>query len=367
LAAGHLLALFTAPDLDSLIDMAFVALLATVTCDFASAFYHSSELALLMERDSLGRKSRPEFMRRYAELTPALPLALANPGIKILTTRECLPRSRQVLERSPFFREIMQPQGWRHGVALCFWGSAPAEAPVFVASTYRSQGRRDFTEEEVVRLSSVHPFIDCAVNRLHERVQAQKVRDGVVLAMHDEARGLALLDENFTLVQATALARTLCGSWLAGEGTPSTERTSDEWRLPPDILASCRVLRLQCQSPAVAESDEHARVPSHRICHSAIDGLTASIRTIVPSEAGLAGPSFLIEFNNQRGHATPVLELLSASERDVAVALGDGLSNQEIADELGKSVSAVKFLLHRIFQKTGIPNRAALVAALRGR
>ena len=51
----------------------------------------------------------------------------------------------------------------------------------------------------------------------------------------------------------------------------------------------------------------------------------------------------------------------------VALALADGLSNQDIADRLGKTVDAVKFMLHRIYQKTGLPNRAALVAVLRSR
>jgi DNA-binding CsgD family transcriptional regulator len=63
--------------------------------------------------------------------------------------------------------------------------------------------------------------------------------------------------------------------------------------------------------------------------------------------------------------AVPVLRTMMPAEPAVAMVLADGLSNQEIADHLGKTVSAVKFLLHRIFQKTGIPSRAALVAVLR--
>ena len=63
--------------------------------------------------------------------------------------------------------------------------------------------------------------------------------------------------------------------------------------------------------------------------------------------------------------SVPVLQKMTASERAVAIVLADGLSNQEIADQLGKSVVAVKFLLHRIYEKTGVPSRAALVAVLR--
>ena len=61
----------------------------------------------------------------------------------------------------------------------------------------------------------------------------------------------------------------------------------------------------------------------------------------------------------------PLLQGMTVSERTVAVALAGGLSNQDIADRLGKTVYAVKFLLHRIYQKTGIPNRSALVAVMR--
>jgi DNA-binding CsgD family transcriptional regulator len=49
------------------------------------------------------------------------------------------------------------------------------------------------------------------------------------------------------------------------------------------------------------------------------------------------------------------------------MVLADGCSNQEIADRLGRSVHAVKFLLYKIYEKTGVPNRAALVAVLRPR
>jgi DNA-binding CsgD family transcriptional regulator len=58
---------------------------------------------------------------------------------------------------------------------------------------------------------------------------------------------------------------------------------------------------------------------------------------------------------------------MTVAERAVAMVLADGLSNQEIAERLGKSVDAVKFLLHRIYHKTGFPGRTALVAVLRSR
>ena len=39
---------------------------------------------------------------------------------------------------------------------------------------------------------------------------------------------------------------------------------------------------------------------------------------------------------------------------------------KEAAERLGKSVHAVKFLLHRAYRKLGVPNRTSLSLLLRG-
>ena len=148
-APQPLLALFAAKDLDALIDTAFEVMRAAVTCDFVSAFYVSAGNGLLKQRDSRGREYGPAFMRRYIELTPAIPLAIANRGVKIQPTRMGLPGSTRKLRRSAFYREIMQPQGWRHAVALLFWSDPPAEMPIFVTSAFRIEGQSDFSEQDI--------------------------------------------------------------------------------------------------------------------------------------------------------------------------------------------------------------------------
>jgi DNA-binding CsgD family transcriptional regulator len=65
----------------------------------------------------------------------------------------------------------------------------------------------------------------------------------------------------------------------------------------------------------------------------------------------------------------PSLDFLSCmtkAEREVSLMLAEGLSNQEIADRLGKTIHAVKFRLHRIYKKAGIAGRTRLVAVLYG-
>jgi DNA-binding NarL/FixJ family response regulator len=58
--------------------------------------------------------------------------------------------------------------------------------------------------------------------------------------------------------------------------------------------------------------------------------------------------------------ATARLAELTARERDVALAVGRGLSNAEIAAELYLSVPTVKAHVSRLFDKLGVTNRVQI-------
>ena len=366
----QLLALFSAKDLNALIAAAFPVLQAAVPCDFATAFYRGAGNGLLKQRDSYGRLSSPAFMRRYMELTPALPMAMANPGVKILTTRTAVPVPAATLRKTAFYREIMQPEGWRHGVALCFWGTSPAALPIFVTSVYRREGKRDFSARDVAALKRIHPFNNGAVDRLHEREAARSHRDGIEIAVRGGTRGFAILDGNLTLVHANPTARRLRTIWM-----DEPAGTENSWRLPPLIEAACRELHRDWQSLLRDDPDAAGIRRPQPVTHPAVQGLTARISLVCPSTADLAQPTFVLELDRQPDGGTPgtpddfaqVLQSMTAAERAVAMVVADGLSNQEIADRLGKTVYAVKFLLHRIYRKAGVPSRAALMALMRPR
>jgi hypothetical protein len=206
----QLLSVVAAKDLESFISAAFSLLRTIVICDFASAFYRRGENGLLKGHDSLGRHYAPEFVRRYVELDPAVPLAAANRGIRILTTRDALPKADDAVRRMAFYREVMQPLGWRHSVALCFWGNPAEELPLCVLSVDRSERQPDFSRVDVSRLERLHPFMDCTVTRLYERQSAETVHDGMAVILSDEARGVAVPDRNLRLVRANRVARQLC-------------------------------------------------------------------------------------------------------------------------------------------------------------
>jgi DNA-binding CsgD family transcriptional regulator len=56
---------------------------------------------------------------------------------------------------------------------------------------------------------------------------------------------------------------------------------------------------------------------------------------------------------------------LTPREVEVAKLIADGLSNKEIAQRLGITLLTAKDHVHRILEKTGLPNRAAVAVAIR--
>ncbi len=363
----RLLTLLAARDLDALIDAAFGLLTEAVPCDFVIAFYGKSDTGLLRERDSRGREYGQAFIRRHNELSSALPLARAQPGVEVLTTRAGLPRSEETLKKSPFYREIMQPQGVRHAVALCFWSEPPGDLPLFVLSIARGDGRDDFLDADVIAAKATHPFISSAVTRLLESEASQSVRDAMGMTIRNRALGVAVLDWNLCLIEADPAARRICASWADDAGRTRVHRSRRSWRLPPELATACREMQSEWHAQPPAPGKNAVFRHRSRVPHPHLLGVAASITMICPNATSLSEPSFVIEVARieKPEHAALVLQRLTAAEREVAMVMVDGLSNQEIADQLGKSVHAVKFLLHRIYSKAGVPNRAALVAALR--
>ena len=330
----QLLSLFVAKDLEQLIDTVFDVVGGSVGCDFVSAIYRNAGNGLLKERDSRGREYDAAFMRRYAELTPALPLVLATPGLKILTTRAGLPGSTLRLRQTAFYREVMRPQGWRHSVSLCFWGSRPAKLPILVIVAYRREGRRDFLVGDVNRLQQLYPFIDCAVNRIFERDAEKTLHDGIGMTARSQALGCAILDRNLLPVQVNGVAGQLCAAWLNDAAAQHSDVSPRAWRLPPSLSAGCHALYEEWHHLLRVEPNAMGVRFTRRVVHPRVPQLTASITMLCPETTGLAEPMFVLELDRGVHGATldtatlsaPVLQQMTAAERAVALVLVDGFS-----------------------------------------
>lgn len=63
-------------------------------------------------------------------------------------------------------------------------------------------------------------------------------------------------------------------------------------------------------------------------------------------------------------HVFAVFECLTRAERELVVLLREGLSNKEIATQLGKSVRTVKTQLTSVYRKFSVRSRSRLLALL---
>ena len=369
LRATDLLALYSAETLDHFINLTFRMLPRVISCDYTSVLYQRAGDGFLKEQDSRGRVWGGAFMRRYIELTPAIPLVTANPGVKVLATRFAITASESELHRTPFYREIMQRQGWRHGAVLCFWTVPCAAFPIFVLTMYRTEGHPDFNDDELAVLEHLHPFLAPAVSRFHEISASDAVLEGIATALRHVSPGIVVLDWQLRVVCATKAGRRSCAEWNRMSTPRCATSPRDPLPVPGFLLQICDELRQELAS--VMRQQREPNPQRRYVSHPDSLDVGASV-TAICLGAALAEPSFVIEFEDPGrcpAHVSDTASLLAhltKSESEVAFVVAQGLSNEEAAERLGKTVHAVKFLLHRVYQKLGVRNRARLSLLLRG-
>jgi DNA-binding NarL/FixJ family response regulator len=147
---------------------------------------------------------------------------------------------------------------------------------------------------------------------------------------------------------------------MAGlDGIAATEQLR-AWREPPEVIIlttfdTDRHIRLALRAGASGFLLKHT--PPERIAHA--------IRQVAAGEPMLSRDVFrrVMAFaaepagDPRRERARGLLQRLSAGERAVALLVGEGRTNQEIAGELVMSTATVKAYMSRILTKLDLTNR----------
>nr|AQQ74889.1 hypothetical protein [uncultured bacterium] len=104
--------------------------------------------------------------------------------------------------------------------------------------------------------------------------------------------------------------------------------------------------------------------------------LASEARVGAPPEAGagvtvdfeatreLGEPMIVVRVPERANRQSVALEVLTPREREIAGLVAQGLLNKQIALRLGVSIATVKDHVHNVLEKTGLPNRAAIAAAV---
>ncbi len=360
----RLLVMHGATQTEAFLQAVFRLLQATVDCEFALANLRNVGGVPLIARDSRGREFGPDYMERFFQLNPSVSYVMVRPGLRVLHTKDHLPADAE-LKALPFYREFMQPEGWRHSVALLFWGLLPP-VPQNAFCVFRPEDQPDFGPEELARLRALHPHIATALKRLRKSLKVHSSSDRLAALLEALPASASLLEWDLRITHQNAKCRRLSVRW-AGRDHENLPRTHE---LPPDVLAVCAEMKDEWQ--AAVKHNGQALVHRRRsLPHPTRPDLRAEITLILQQESLLADPGFLIEIcENQPGspgcgQLGADLATLSPTEREAVLAAAEGLSNGEIAQRLGISTAAVKMRLHGAFKKLGVGNRTRLASLVR--
>jgi two-component system, NarL family, nitrate/nitrite response regulator NarP len=169
-------------------------------------------------------------------------------------------------------------------------------------------------------------------------------------------------DARFSLVATTATAEGFLGAAMR---MPVQVGVID-WNLP--ALGGARlidVLRVQPNAPRlVVYADDTGDTPRKAMAAGAA-GFTSradSAERLLDTCIAVAEGQMVFPFLDIRSLRQDPIEQLSPRERTLLEALSKGLTNRELARELGISPNTVKFHLSNLFEKLSVKNRAQAIA-----
>lgn len=288
--------------------------------------------------------------------TPATSLAVsrpflaANPQVRLYTYSQIVSQDPHAQQRRLDQAEPLDE--WAEFVHLAFWDEDQLLA---VMSVRRSEHQSRFTADELEFLERVHPMMDAGIFRL--RALEDERAEGAALQrlLAASPAPSMLLDATGSVLFATDEARRLCRIWNADLGQSPH---SDAHTPIPEGL---RALLLE-------NGPIHGRT---RVAHPSVPGLTLVIERSLPTSS-VFGPRVYgqLTFVTDTGRPecalsnTRALQMLSPSERRVALLVAEGLRNNQIAERLCRSRRTIESQLNSIYGKFNVDCRTQLVKTL---
>ena len=359
---GPLLDLHAAGTFDEFVGTTFRALASAAPCDFVSFLYRQPEIDYCCSRDSLGRVWSAEFARRQAELLHERADGIPPERLTLLATRSRGPAGDPPAAAA-YGREVMAVMRFRHAVTL-FIGTGAGRSDLSF-TVHREEGCADFAASDQAVLALVRRYTEKAWLLLNERWIARTLMHGISLALRHYQRGTVMLDAHLRVLWSNRAARVSIQTWEHG-GRWGEKPGRELSRLPEPILEACqRMGREWLGRPGTGAWPRSLCVRHPSTPQSATIRLVGARPVTVPR------PNYLVEFepaalaqDDTAQTGSSFCDSLTASESEIVSLVCEGLTNQEIADRLEKSLVSVKFHLHQIFKKAQVKSRTRLSVLL---
>lgn len=279
--------------------------------------------------------------------------------------------SREKFHATEFYRRFAKPEGWADGMSGLFWRGDEVKA---MFSVYRAPGGPEFGAADVARLRALRPHLETAIDRvllLHSERLHRKVLEEFNRHI---PLGLLLLDWELQPVFANTEAVKECAVWCHGPAVARGLISRERLELPAPVRAVCERIREEILRTNAKDRPEFTHA-LERLAHPAIPDRLAAVSAVNASPGLLAKPGFLVVLEDRSLERQPsarvpvekqrLLWALTPSEREVALLICEGCSNDEVARRLKKSPLTTKKQVTSIFAKLNVRTRARLMALMR--
>lgn len=282
--------------------------------------------------------------------TPLLPTdqrSRDRRGRGVFHERDLSPRDS--VERSPFYRDVLDPHGVRHLMGLAVDGSDGQEYAVVVA--YEHADAPGFCDETLLQLRLLHPAFESSI-RARTRPHAESISreaafvttvdalDLAVLLLSPEGRELHRNDALDRLLAAEPEAQQVLGAVRTWTRT-LFQHAARHSKAPEPLVALPCLVRTQRRD---------YRIGGARL---AVPLLGREGALVTVERVGLPLPD------------APALSArfgLTPREAEVALLLARGQTDRQVAETLTVSHSTARRHAERALQKLGIQSRAAVAA-----
>jgi len=270
-----------------------------------------------------------------------------------------------------FYRRFAEPEGWADGMSGLFWRGDDVKA---MFSVYRAPGGPEFTAADVARLKMLRPYLETAIDRVH-RLHEERLNRKVLEEFNRHIPlGLMLLDWEMRPMFANTEAVKECAVWCHGPGIARGLVSRERLELPVPVRVVCERMREEILRTNAKDRPNFARA-LERIAHPTIPDRLAAVSAVNASAGLLAKPGFLVVLEDRSLERLPsarvavekqrLLWALTPSEREVALLVCEGCTNEEVARRLKKSPLTTKKQVSSIFAKMKVSSRARLMALMR--
>lgn len=295
------------------------------------------------------------------------PFLDAHPGIPAYSHAQLM-EDRRKIPQSRYYQRFMKPAGWRYSAHLLFWQGGEVNTS-FAIRRRAEQG--DFTPEDLSLLTTLHPHIGAALDRLDAYEGERRTRLLLESYYRAQPEAVMFLDWDLHVIYTSLEASRLCAVWNFGADEARRYNSQAVFALPSGVSGACEEIKASLLISGTEQSPNAPLAPRTLTIQSAAGDCEAVVTLRRDGRGTHSRPVFLVRFKEAaagsegQSNSRHLLAQLTPAERELATLICEGLPNKLIALKLHKTEGSVRVQISGIYQKLRVGSRSQLIIALR--